>query len=352
MMRPFLLSAGMMLAMGCLLPMRTEAQKDAKPALPDVKGVNNLAYSPDGSFLLVEYRSSGGRPDATNAQVGVWDAKTGQFRLEMEKPPQRVERLAVSPDGKTAAAISIGGKQLKLWDAATGKIAEEFTLPTWKGSIQSAPFLVFSGDGTKLYTIWDKQILEVKRGGKPRLLTPNLGLWTIDSIAASTDAKTLTVARNVQGKKASDLKIYDLTRDGEAQTAALSDHVRGMAISNDGKTLAISYLRGLGPKAKPRFELWDTSPPKLRTTLSLTATPEFQNFQRMVFSPDDKLIAANPLFSAASDKPIQVLNLEGKVVQEATSKFTVLQLSFSPDGKKLAAILGNNTLLFTDLEAK
>ena len=51
---------------------------------------------------------------------------------------------------------------------------DEQNLPAWKGSIQHVPILKFSADGKLLYTVRQKQIMEITVGGKFRTLGKKL----------------------------------------------------------------------------------------------------------------------------------------------------------------------------------
>ena len=62
---------------------KAKAQEDKQqPNLAEVRAVCNLVYSPNGSFLLLQY-------DARS--LGVWDANTGKFRVKMEENSKAFE---------------------------------------------------------------------------------------------------------------------------------------------------------------------------------------------------------------------------------------------------------------------
>ena len=331
----------------CLGESTAIAQKGKKPPVPaELKGVTNLAYSPDGSFMLIEYRTSPGQPDASDASLGIWDLKTGNYRTGLEKPPRGSDRVAISPDGKKAAAIAAGPRELKIWDTATGKLKEQQTLPAWSGSILHAPFLKFSSDGQFLYSIYNHRILEVKLGGKSRLIGGALNDFSPDEMAFDPAAKTYILVRNIMGRPRSELRVYNLAKEGESRTVRLNDHVRALALSQDGKTLAISYLRSIN--GKPRLELWDTSTFTLRTKMPADQRKDFQNYRAMTFSPDGKILAGTPLFETRHDEIVDLIDLEAKTSKQVTNKTFASSLTFSPDSKTLAVILFNNTLLFID----
>ena len=111
------------------------------------------ALSPDETWAAVGYGHWG---IAEAGQVRVWDVKSGQPKWTAYEP-RGVRAIAVSPDGSLVASGNFAG-QLRLRDAATGKIKQELQEPA--GSIER---LSFSSDGRRIATssngkgvrIWD-----------------------------------------------------------------------------------------------------------------------------------------------------------------------------------------------------
>jgi WD40 repeat protein len=113
---------------------------------------------PDGKTLVL----------ARGKDVFVYAADTGKERFRVEADPVRVEKLALSPDGKwlaTAGPGEVPGKgaprrgsdeprndQVTVWDMATGSAVVKFRVPTrvWWG------VLAFTPDGRRVVTgSWD-----------------------------------------------------------------------------------------------------------------------------------------------------------------------------------------------------
>ena len=94
-----------------------DKDKDKKPpTLTEAKGVTRLEYSPDGSFILADYRASAVKaPEQAEALLGIWDAKTGEFKVKFDKPPRNCERIAVSADNKKVAAIDAPPMSTCVW---------------------------------------------------------------------------------------------------------------------------------------------------------------------------------------------------------------------------------------------
>ncbi len=278
-----------------------KAQREQKPpTLAEIRIIRSAVCSPDRNALLV---------NAVPTDLALWDTKTGQLRIRLEEKggtPQW-DCIAISPDGKKAAAIALYfagapgakakmGRDLAIWDLATGKIVEEQTLPEWKKG-KTPPFLEFSKDGAFLYSIWDNRILKIKVGGRNRTLAHKLEGW--DLCAFDPKAKLLILARHNVGKLGTELRFLPVAKDAKSHSVALTSNVLSLAFSPDGKTLAISY-DGRWDKRKPQIELWDVATREIRTTLAADTRKEFQGYYQMVFSPDGKSLAGVPFFTTGT----------------------------------------------------
>jgi WD40 repeat protein len=337
----------------------TKAQRDQKrPTLADIQLIRSAIYSPDGNALLVY---------AVSDDLGLWDTKTGQLRVRLEQKVGRPwDCIAISPDGKRAAAIAMYfwgapvakmGRDLAIWDLATGKVVEEQTLPEWKTG-KGPPFLQFSTDGEFLYSIWDNRILEVKLGGKNRILvhkldpwSPEQGGWDPTKSAFDPKAKLLILARNNVGKPGAQLGFIPVAEDAEPHTVPLPGQLLSLALSPDGKTLALSY-DGRWDTGKRQIELWDVATRKLRTTLPVDTRKEFQGYNQVFFAPDGKTLAGAPFFTDKSilrsitRERLDVLDLQGKIRRKILGGISFM--AFSPDGKTLAVTTGSGHFRFID----
>ena len=333
------------------------AQKDDKgaldsgPALRDLTFVHRLLFTPDGKSVVVEYHNP---PDYQGASaVGVWDVETGKFRVGMEKPPQHCEQIAVSPDGARAAAVAVGDRRLTVWTVADGKTIQEFELPAWEKFTPAAPLLVFSADGKALTSVAKQQVVRATLGGGLEVLPQELPYWAPELIAYSAATDVLVMASNPSpGKKdPSKLLVYDLSKPGEPQTIPAAGWVRSIALTADGKTLAVSYERTLsGAKSVPgKVELWDAASWKPTDALPPDKRKDFWSYRRLVFSPDGKQMAGAPNFNIPQDIAVEFLDLKGIISHEVSgAKLFLNDVVFSPDGKTAAVVLGNKPILFLD----
>ncbi|NQT12115.1 MAG: hypothetical protein HQ582_05175, partial [Planctomycetes bacterium] len=110
------------------------------------KDVRSLAFFPDGSRL-----ASG----SLDGAVIVWDLSTSEERLRLDYGGP-VQCVAVSPDGRTVAAVGSGAQCVALWDAASGdEIGRIATV------VDNNQVLAFSPDGRTLASQFDWRVIRL-----------------------------------------------------------------------------------------------------------------------------------------------------------------------------------------------
>lgn len=125
-------------------------------------------------------------------EVKIWDPATGKLLVVLNRPSMDVQAVAFSPDGKKVATTSAMG-ETELWDAATGARLAVQRDPQWRRSA----CLVFSPDGEEL---------ALTRG--------------------------------------SEVVLWELTKNTTRSLRSYRDPIRTLAISKDGKTLAVVLRQG------------------------------------------------------------------------------------------------------------
>jgi WD40 repeat protein/beta-lactamase regulating signal transducer with metallopeptidase domain len=305
-------------------------------------GVSSVALSPDGKLV-----ASGGE------NIRLWEPATGKLVRQIKALGTQV---AFSPDSKTLA--SVGGGTTRLWDAATGNEIKAF-----KGT-RHMRAVTFSPDG-KLLATGDEQatvrIYDLATGNQLHEMDVQSIAESL-SLAFSPDNKTLACAGawneggvpkgitlNLQkrvtviGKEGFFVLLWDAATGKEVRRfGGLSDKIKSVAFSPDGKTLAAANKDG-------KICLWDASSGK--ELLYITAHPKHADNPHaatpsLAFSPDGKTLA-----SASTDKTIRLFDVatakETSQLQAPDSAF--YSLAFGRDGKTLVTGSGDTAVLIWDL---
>ncbi|MDE0313890.1 MAG: hypothetical protein OXM61_03230, partial [Candidatus Poribacteria bacterium] len=125
----------------CIISQNTFAQDYIRWGLPEGAkmrigkgGINEIAYSPDGSKLAVA------------SAIGIWiyNAQTGQELDLYTGHTAEVLSISFSPDGTTIVSGS-DDKTIRLWDTNTGE-----HIRTLSGHTNSVNGVSFSPDGTTI----------------------------------------------------------------------------------------------------------------------------------------------------------------------------------------------------------
>jgi WD40 repeat protein len=264
-----------------------------------------VSWSPDGQQLVVDNGTS----------LGLWDVRSGTRRETLAKPECPLEDLAWSPAGTRIAGLGLGGDDLFLWDATTGRLCATPEV-SWVRVMAWAP------DGRTLATgshkgevdLWEGATGE-RRGSLPgdkenvealawspdgkTLAVQTGGATTLWDVAARTRRATLPDASAplvwrpdgrvlaTNAGPGDDLVILWDARSGRRMAslpflvAPISDG--GIAWSPDGKTIAV----GTGDEARGTTFLWDAASGSLRSTLPGHPT----RVTSLAWSPDARSLA-------------------------------------------------------------
>jgi RNA polymerase sigma factor (sigma-70 family) len=357
-----------------------DAAKDLKPAeLPagatarmgstqfrHGEAVFFIAYTADGKHLV-----TAGRDNA----VILWDRATGQEvrryeraspkpALELKPPmdlvmPVKMMRgigaddfpVALSPDGKTLVAGKDG--VITVWDVATGKTVHELT------AAATVSELVFTPDGTSLLSVdanqaivhWDPAT--GKQQKTTDLKAPEGGLaGLIRTGGAISPAGTHYVRQQLDTDTANAvLRVHNLATGEVLPDIKLgAGGTQNIGFSPDGKYLVWSGFIDA-------VTVWDVAAHKEVGRFGGGMNGKLRFFGRSIrVSDDGKLLAVTTGNDAIEVWDIPTGNhlrtiggfeldrnngIAFKVVIGAGNRLTRSDLAFAPDGKTIAASLGN-----------
>jgi len=209
------------------------------------KEVRNVAITRDGKTLAW----------ATKEAIKLWDVAARKEQATLKNPHHDPLVFRFTADGKTLAANSRSG--IKLWDVVTGK--ELMTLSgqtgyVYPGGVASSTDgkLLASGSHDKTVKLWDltthKELATLE--GHP---------GSVHSVALTADGKLLASGGYVPVKDPARelfrgfVTLWDVTTRKARATLNLPAAVNAVALTADGKTLAVS---GLPPES---IMLWDVA---------------------------------------------------------------------------------------------
>ncbi|HEY1860061.1 MAG TPA: WD40 repeat domain-containing protein [Gemmataceae bacterium] len=288
-------------------------RKERATLRSDLGNSYGLAFTPDGKTLVVGHYNNVDAKVGPTGSIALWDVGTGKRAgLIQDTPPRGVPRLAISPDGKTLAAV-----ERRKADNRNG----------WRSQI--------------IFRDMAKHTIE-------RSIEEDYGT----GLTFSPDGKTVVASTMLyEGDKwlGSKVRRWDATTGEESSSLAYPDGMYpsdALAFSPDGRTLA-------GPDYEGNIILWDTTTAKVRTTIK---QEDQRRVSSLAFSPDGKTFAA-----AIGDRPGRGHEPGLIVVWDAgTGKRrltlsghtnAVLSVAFSPDGKLLASGSSDRTARLWDMTA-
>ncbi|MBB5077240.1 WD40 domain-containing protein [Nonomuraea endophytica] len=304
-----------------------------------------VAYSPDGSTLAIGNQDGGvllcvdGQPvrtlqehtgrvyavtfagdvlatGASDGQVLLWDALTGELRHRRVGHPDGVWPLRLSPDGALVAAGDADGV-IHLWDTTSGDLVHDLT--GHQAPVFTAAFVggaLVTGDAAGVVRVWDVATghltgsLDGHRGAVYRVVAG--GRWL------------------ASGDEAGTVRVWNATTWALEHT--LTGHARSVycvAFSPGGNLLASGDTAGV-------VRLWDPASGAAHGVHTSHAAAVYQ----VAFSPDGHTVATGDANGAVRLQDVG----GGRRTELSGHRSSVWPFAFRPDGEQLATSSNDGTV--------
>lgn len=274
-------------------------------------------FSPDGKTAVFRW---GGR-------LRVWDVDTGKEKHH--RPGDFASPTAVSPDGKHLAEADWISRDVRLWDAATGRLLRRFQLEGKEpGYVRN---LAFSADGHTLVAcrhqgmlqFWDaasgdqRGAVQLRDGERP---VKDAYFYYLHITADGKQVATLD--RVFVPRSASRLALWDAATGKLLRQQLLPHDNREAGWSTDGRMAALPIDIGL--------TVLDVGTGAVRLQIPKGSAGA------VAFSPDDRLVAVRRA-GAAKDDPASVAVWEIATGNEVATLTIgrVDRIAFAPDNRSL-----------------
>jgi WD40 repeat protein len=337
--------------------------------------VRSLAFTPDGRSIV----SGGGET------IRVWDARTGEQRQVIAAHHWHVNQLVLRPDGRTVVSCGTDGA-VSVHDLTSGKelrrcvvdrVAETLggigpqviRLALAPDGRTAASYSIHLDGKPALIHVWD---LESRRAlvrrpdsdKHPSIFSPDarfrvtLRWWYEPAGDRPKDGQRkkalLKKADEPEGPLKTAIVVREVATDRELLTLSHPDefsHV--MVLTPDGQCL-LTTTRARSPDNRADtlgpciVRLWELASGKERLTFTDVKGGQQHNFAEFAVAPDGRTLAA-----VRTDQIMEIWDLAtGKeLLRWPNRDAPVDRLAFSPDGRRLATGHRDSTILVWDIAA-
>jgi WD40 repeat protein len=305
-----------------------EKKTDSVPAtiLSGAGEISCIAWSPDGKTVAVV--TQGGKVGVTSA-VTLWDVKKREVRDTLDETHEqffRLRKVLFSLDGRVMATCADGIDQnkprglsgvVKIWDAKTGALKKtiEHDFPLVCVALSPDGKWVVAGSQEKTVMLWNAETGTLDC----TIETGETWPW---SVSFSPDGTALAIGGGkIDGS--GEVTISEPKTGTVKHVFKQEKHVSTVAFSPDGKVVASGGHGQL-------VQLWDLKKGALLISLQCPETV----CDSVEFSPDSKTVAG-----AARDGKVRIWDVQSGVLKKTLEghQSQVRGVAFSPDGKTLAS---------------
>lgn len=287
-------------------------------ARPDTLMLLDVDWSPDGKWIAAGGSTAPGR------QVLLWDAATGERSTILKAEPFGLSKIRFTSNGK---ALVLGGdaetRTIRTVDLTSGRRLSELAndYPAHAMAVSPDSRLIAASTGGKAISLWDAQSAE-------RITTLNGHRDDVMSVVFSPNGKQLISSGGWEYHVASrEIRVWDLKTHTTTLTIRGSfAPTRCLAISPDGKLIA----------ARTRYntiKLWNIQDGQERHSIRIEGEDDESPFLSIAFSPDGRILATG---TADSDLMFWSVATGQHLMTGKCNNDALMAMAFNPDGTHLA----------------
>jgi len=292
----------------------------------DCAGVNAIAITPDGQYVVAGYYRV--LWSSSENTVKVWNVHSGKLEKSW-KGPDWILSIAITSDGKNVV-LGSRSPEIQIWNFHKGILIKSLKGHTsWVNavSLTSCGTYLISGSSDQTIKIWD-----VNTG----YLVRNLEGHTdeVKSIALTSDGNYV-----VSGSHDCTIKIWNIETGALVKTIeGLADKVNAVVLTVDNHYLVCGLDGG-------QIEVWNLPNGKLDKTYK----GHTDQVNTLALTPNGQYIV-----SGSNDKTIRVWNLPNGKLEKTYEGHTswVLSAALSSDGQYVLSGAWDNSIKRWDLSCK
>lgn len=276
------------------------------------QGTNSIKYSHNGQTLV-----------SVDDYIKIWDITEYKYKKTLSIEAS-ASSICISPDNETLV-IGDYDNLIYLWDMRTDR--NKIIL---KGHTDGIASVAFSPDGKKLASSsWDDSIRLWDSITGEHITTVTEEAFNCRIIEFSKDGKSLVFVDRDSSIIFWNLDTWNIEKEIDLEP----NYPYSMALSHDGKTLAIGYNN-------EEVHLLDVSTNEVLRTIHTTGRTE-----KLDFSPDGKILAG-------CGREVYLWDVKtGKLIDTLTGHINqVYTIAFSPDGKTLASGGWDSTIIIWEIK--
>jgi WD40 repeat protein len=272
--------------------------------------MNDVAFSADGSMLATT---------GDDGALRVWNPETGEELWTLKGPDNEaaVWGPSFSPDGTLLAAAWLTEDRVRVWDLATGRVAQEI------GSLPAAYGAFFSPDGRQLAVPSERTVVVVDASTGEKRFTLQGHEWPVQNAAWSPDGRWIATT-------SVDLTARIWDADTGDQRFTLHGH-SGAVVMADWSPDSTRLVTGSEDGTAKLWEITETGTEEL-LTLSALGTAGGIN---VAFSPDGEHVMTGDTAITAAKIWDVTLTGDAEWVNLPAMDHALTAVAFAPDGRLL-----------------